>query len=160
MIVLSLGSNIGNRIENLKKAVEILESEGIEIIKTSSYYQTEPVGYKDQDDFINQVILVNAELSPDDLMKLLLETEKKLGRVREFKNGPRTVDIDIIDYNGQVIDTELVKSPHPRYQDRKFVLVPLKEVYSDFKDPITSESIDKLIDKTIDNSKIEKYNEI
>ena len=126
---LSLGSNMGDRKENIQKAIEALCSSGkVKLTNFSSIYETDPVGYTDQDPFLNMVIEVATTLSPWDLLNLCLEVERELGRKRIIRWGPRTIDLDILLYNNENIKTEHLKIPHPRMKERAFVLVPLAEI--------------------------------
>lgn len=152
MVVLSLGSNIGNRQENLRKAIIGLNSAGLEILKISSIYETEPVGFKDQDNFYNIILTTEYSKEPYKLLSEIHKIETELGRVREFKNSPRTIDIDIVTFNDQKIDNESLIIPHKEYMNRKFVLIPLAEIEPDFmfRDNRTvRETLDECKDNTL-----------
>ncbi|WP_412096017.1 2-amino-4-hydroxy-6-hydroxymethyldihydropteridine diphosphokinase [Bacillus sp. PS06] len=126
---ISLGSNIGDRSHYLDEAVKFLQfEEHIEVVEVSSIYETAPVGYVEQDSFLNMVIKVNTSLTPLDLLKVIQEIENELGRKREIRWGPRTIDLDILLYNNENIETEKLIIPHPRMKERAFVLVPLMEI--------------------------------
>jgi len=126
---LSLGSNLGNRKENLQRAVEALAAHpGIRLAASSSIYETEPVGFRDQPRFLNSVIEVETELSPGELLDVAHGIENDMGRVRTFKWGPRVIDVDILIYDGACEDSEKVIIPHPRMLERAFVLAPLAEI--------------------------------
>lgn len=126
---IGLGSNIGERYNNLIEAVSSLHRhKEIKLVKSSSIYETLPVGYTEQDDFLNMVIQLETTLSPDELLKLCLQIEKDLGRKREIKWGPRIIDLDILLYNQENIETENLIVPHPRMHERAFVLAPLLEL--------------------------------
>ncbi|WP_114457785.1 2-amino-4-hydroxy-6-hydroxymethyldihydropteridine diphosphokinase [Halanaerobium sp. MA284_MarDTE_T2] len=128
-IYLGLGSNIDPRKSYLKKAVlEINRLPQTKVTKKSSIYETKAVGYKDQDDFLNAVIKLESRLSPENLLKKLLKIEKKLGRIRTKKWGPRTIDIDILLYGDKKYKSENLKIPHSRMTERAFVLIPLAEI--------------------------------
>lgn len=128
-VYLSLGSNIGNRIQLLENAIETIERLPNTILKQkSSYYETDPVGYTNQDKFINQVIEIATELDPYHLLEHCLNIEQSLGRVRLERWGPRTIDIDILLYEGFTSSTETLTVPHPRMTERQFVLIPLNEI--------------------------------
>lgn len=131
---LSLGSNMGDKVSQLKNAVAALE-ENIEIkrIKRSGFYTTAPVGYLEQDDFVNAVIEIETALEPEALLKYCQEVEHKLNRVRTIRWGPRTIDIDILLIDGYTSQTEILSVPHPRMHERAFVLVPLCELDSTIK---------------------------
>ncbi|WP_336824267.1 2-amino-4-hydroxy-6-hydroxymethyldihydropteridine diphosphokinase [Sporosarcina sp. USHLN248] len=135
---LSIGSNIGDRYEHLKEAVHALHSnEKIEVADVSSIYETSPVGYIDQADFLNLAVCVNTELKVQELLKVCQQIENGLGRVREIRWGPRTVDLDILLYNNDNIETENLVVPHPRMHERAFVLVPLLEIAPGISHPAT-----------------------
>jgi len=126
---LSLGSNLGNRKEFLKDALKALVSyPEIELTNASSIYETDPVGYSDQGNFLNMVVQVQTSLSAEQLLEICLQTEKELGRIRDIRWGPRTVDLDILLFNNENIKSEKLIIPHPRMHERAFVLVPLLEI--------------------------------
>ena len=155
MIILGIGSNLsssyGDRFQNILKALSFLKSSNIEIIKISSFYETPSYPDKNNPKFINVVICIKTHLKPLNLMQLLLSVENKLGRLRVEKNGPRTCDLDIIDYNNEVIEFVCENmnffAPHQSLSNRNFVLYPLKEIQPLWKHPVTNESIDTLISK-------------
>lgn len=129
---ISLGSNIGNRYDYLVKAIRLLTSYSeIELVDFSSVYETDPVGYKDQGLFLNMVMKIRTAFSAYDLLEVCLRTELELGRKREIKWGPRTIDLDILLYNQENIETENLYIPHPRMLEREFVLIPLLEIDRD-----------------------------
>ena len=121
--VVALGSNIENRKLNLDIAITHLE-ELLQDLKVSPYFETEPVGGPEQDDFINAVVIGSCDLTPEILLAELLKIEDQMGRVREVKWGPRIIDLDLIVYGKQVVDTVFLKLPHPLAQSREFVLIP------------------------------------
>lgn len=131
---IAIGSNIGDRIEYLGNAVkQVNQHEKIKVVNASSIYETDPVGYTNQDPFLNMVIQVKTDLGPYKLLDALLLIEEKLGRKREIKWGPRTLDLDILLYNQENIKSEKLIVPHPRMQERAFVMVPLLEIDSYIK---------------------------
>jgi 2-amino-4-hydroxy-6-hydroxymethyldihydropteridine diphosphokinase len=131
---IALGTNMGDRYKNLVDAIHLLKEEtGIFLVKSSSIYDTVPVGYTEQDDFLNMVIMVRTTLTPHDLLEVCLRIEKELGRKREIKWGPRIIDLDILLYNQENIEAENLIVPHPRMQERAFVLAPLLEIDSSIK---------------------------
>ena len=156
MIILSLGSNIGNKEENLRKARELLTKNNVAITNYSSLYHTEPIGYTDQDNFYNQILQITTKYSPIELLKVINKIETELGRERIFKNSPRTIDIDIICYNKEIVNNDKLIIPHLEYKNRKFVLEPLAEIMPDFRDPESGVIIKKLIDKCTDTTQIKK----
>ncbi|WP_053369051.1 2-amino-4-hydroxy-6-hydroxymethyldihydropteridine diphosphokinase [Bacillus sp. FJAT-27245] len=143
---LSLGSNIGDRFQNLKGAVRLLDSHpSIKVVNCSSVYETDPVGYEDQAPFLNMVIELTTALSPSELLDACLKAELTLGRKREIRWGPRTIDLDILLYNQENIETEKLFIPHPRMVERAFVLVPLYEVAGNIHLPGQSEPLEVLV---------------
>lgn len=126
---IALGSNIGDRFAYLLQAVKALhDHECISVLATSSVYETDPVGYVDQDCFLNMVIKVATSLSPFALLAVTMDIEKQFGRKREVRCVPRTLDLDILLYNHENIETEQLIIPHPRMFERAFVLIPLFEI--------------------------------
>lgn len=129
MILLGLGSNIGDRESNIINAIRKLESTGkISIEKVSSLYSTEPVGVQDQPEFLNAVIAIDTNLSPGELLTVCLNVEKTMGRTRNERWGPRNIDIDILTYRDVVINSRKLCLPHPYLHERNFVLIPLNEI--------------------------------
>ncbi len=129
---IGIGSNLGNRLENINKAIELLrKNHGIKIKKVSSIIETKPVGGPTQENFLNGVIKIKTDLEPMSLLLILQNIEKKLGRVRMIKNGPRSIDLDILLYDNQKINAPGLKIPHPRMLEREFVMKPLLEIESD-----------------------------
>ena len=141
---LGLGTNLGNRKENLSKAIEAISLK-MSISKQSSLYETTAWGYTDQPDFLNQVIQVETELSPLRLLNFLKKTELKLGRVENFRYGPRLIDIDILFYDDLVITTSRLQIPHPMLPERAFVLVPLNEIAPGYIHPVLKKTVAELL---------------
>ena len=131
IVYIGVGSNLGDRLENIRTAFELLERSFIHIIKTSSIIETDPVGGPAQGKFLNCVIKTETILSPEELLRTLHEIEQKLGRTREEVNGPRTIDLDILLYDDLVRSAPELTIPHPRMLERSFVLEPLKEIEPD-----------------------------
>jgi 2-amino-4-hydroxy-6-hydroxymethyldihydropteridine diphosphokinase len=148
---ISAGSNLGERYNYLKRATMLLhQNEKIKVVNASSIYETDPVGYLDQDRFLNMVIKVNTSLGAYELLDAIMAIEKELGRKREIRWGPRTLDLDILLYNQDNINSEKLIVPHPRMQDRAFVMVPLLEIQPDIKLPTKEgsfSSLDSIPDK-------------
>ncbi|WP_214743119.1 MULTISPECIES: 2-amino-4-hydroxy-6-hydroxymethyldihydropteridine diphosphokinase [unclassified Exiguobacterium] len=128
MIYVALGANIGDRAGQLSAAIDEMERVGLHVTKQSSVYETAPVGYTEQPSFYNMVVEVKSRQSAEELLQTLQQIEQRLGRERLFKNGPRTIDLDILFYNGEDIQSEHLTVPHPRMQERAFVLAPLAEI--------------------------------
>tara|TARA_B100000029_G_C17540748_1_gene946624 strand:+ start:947 stop:1459 length:513 start_codon:yes stop_codon:yes gene_type:complete len=155
MIILSIGSNLsskyGDRFTNIDLAVSYLSSYGIKIIKKSSFYETPSYPDSSKPKFINLAIIIETRLPPVDLMSVLIFIEEKLERKRILKNDPRTCDIDIIDYNGKLLNLKYEKLnltiPHKNLNKRNFVLFPIQEINPSWKHPETQEDINSLINK-------------
>ena len=145
--VIGLGTNTGDRAVNLQAAVDALSLlPGTRVTVISPVYETEPVGYADQPDFLNAVACVETELSPRALLGACLGIEAALGRVRLFKNGPRIIDLDLLLYEGVTLQTDELTLPHPRMHLRRFVLEPLAEIIPDYRHPVTGKTIRQLCD--------------
>ena len=144
MIYIGIGSNLGNRIENITKAKYFLDLNGINITKSSSYYETLSWPDPNKPKFINIVVQSNTKASPEKLLKIFKSIEKKLGRKKKSKNSPRTCDIDLISYNQKIL-TGNITIPHKRMHIRNFVLIPLFELNKNWFHPKTNENIKKLI---------------
>lgn len=126
---LSLGSNMGNRLDMLKTAVRLLmEHPSVEVTAISSLYETDPVGFTDQESFLNMVVRLETPLPALELLDICQEIERKLNRERLVRWGPRTIDLDILIYNRDNVESERLTVPHPRMHERAFVLIPLLEV--------------------------------
>lgn len=148
---LALGSNVGDRYYYLKQALQKVNAIGeIEITRMSSIYETDPVGYKNQACFLNMVIEVKTTFSPHDLLLYLQRVERELGRKREVCFGPRTLDLDILLYEEEQIETKSLQIPHPRMTERAFVLIPLKEINKDIVIPGNHHSLTQLIEEAED----------
>jgi len=144
-VYLGLGSNIGNRQEHLDKALGYI-AQRMRLIRQSSVYETEPVGNTDQPKFLNMVCEVKTMLTPEALLVLVKGIEQKLGRSpRHPKDAPRTMDVDILFYGDQVLNSPDLIIPHPRLSKRAFVLVPLNEIAPDMIDPATGKTINQLL---------------
>ena len=151
-----LGSNMGKRKEFLARAKKWMGAEAGIILEESSIYETAAWGNTDQQAFLNQVIILQTKHLPDELMQTLLHIEQQLGRIRTQKFGPRTIDLDILFYDGLVIKTKLVTIPHPAIQERRFVLVPLAELSPRKIHPVYRQSIAKLLQNCTDELAVKK----
>jgi 2-amino-4-hydroxy-6-hydroxymethyldihydropteridine diphosphokinase len=152
---LAFGSNMGNRLANLKAAIYNLTPQ-MAVKNRSSVYETPPWGFTEQAPFLNQVVMVNTYLAPEALLGHLKRLEMALGRTPNFQNGPRVIDIDILFYDDLILDTPQFAIPHPRLHERAFVLVPLAEIAPDFVHPILGKPIHELLDN-VDRSDIKLF---
>src|SRR5699024_5401448 len=148
---IGLGSNIEPRSEYLDRAIKLLENhEEVKIVNRSSIYETEPVDYTKQDKFLNMVIAVETSLSNLELLTYCQEIEIKLGRDRDaqsFDKGPRTIDLDILLFNNENRDLDVLRIPHPRMHERAFVLIPFNEIAPDRILPTSGKRIDELVER-------------
>ncbi|AIK38052.1 MULTISPECIES: 2-amino-4-hydroxy-6-hydroxymethyldihydropteridine diphosphokinase [Bacillus] len=145
VVYVALGSNIGDRYVYLLQAIELLnKNPHIQVEDVSSVYETDPVGYTDQNRFLNLVIKISTNLLPQELLKVTQKVEIDLGRKREIRWGPRTIDIDILLYNQENIEAENLIVPHPRMFERAFVIVPLLEINQDIKQNISRSQVDEM----------------
>jgi 2-amino-4-hydroxy-6-hydroxymethyldihydropteridine diphosphokinase len=139
---IALGSNMENRYDYLLEAIEQVEKHPkIRLVNFSSIYETDPVGYEDQDQFLNMVIQVDTDLDAHELLETCLNIESQLGRKREIRWGPRTIDLDILLFNQENIESENLIIPHPRMRERAFVIIPLLEINHDILIPPTGEQL-------------------
>ncbi len=157
VVYLGLGSNMGNRQDNLDKALGFL-SQRLRVEKVSSVYDTEPVGNTNQPRFLNLVCQVYTRLAPKELLILAKGIESKLGRVLSQSNAPRPIDIDILFYGDQVIETPELVIPHPRLAERAFVLVPLAEIAPDFRHPVIGKTVNELSQRLTETQGVLKLN--
>jgi 2-amino-4-hydroxy-6-hydroxymethyldihydropteridine diphosphokinase len=139
-VYLALGSNVGDRLANLKQAIDSLTPQ-MEVKAKSSVYETPPWGYEDQPKFLNQVVKAKTYLDPEPLLKHLKRLEVALGRQASFPNGPRLIDMDILFYDELILSTSSLVIPHPRLQERGFVLLPLMELSPDLIHPLSKKSV-------------------
>lgn len=156
-IFLLTGGNIGNRLQNLDAALKLIGKIAGPVIQVSSIYETAAWGVTNQAAFLNQVICIRADLKPLQLLHHLLEIELELGRKRVEKMGPRLIDIDILLYNDLIISTPDLVVPHPRMQERRFVLKPLHEIAPNLVHPVLQKTIKQLLDDCTDQLEVIKY---
>lgn len=153
IVYLALGTNLGDRLANLRTAVDALPP-GAAVLKKSRVYETPPWGYEDQPAFLNMVLQGETQLAPEALLKHVKDLEAKLGREASFRWGPRLIDIDILFYDDLVLDTPTLTIPHPRLQERAFVLVPLAEIAPDLMHPRLKKTVRQLT-SSVDRTGIE-----
>jgi len=144
IVYLSLGSNLDNRLANLKEAISALPPQ-MEVKAKSHVYETPPWGYAEQPMFLNQVLMAKTYLEPEPLLRHLKRLEVALGREATFRNGPRSIDMDILFYDDLVLDTPSLIIPHPRLQERGFVLLPLMDIAPDLVHPLMKKSIREMV---------------
>ncbi len=150
-VFLGFGSNIGNKKDNIIKALLILKNTAnINLISFSSLYVTKAYGFTEQDDFLNLVCKVNTELSPFKLLEICKDIEKELGRVKTKKWGPRKIDVDILFYNNLVLNTGFLKIPHLDMIKRDFVLLPICEIDRNFIHPVYNISVGEIEEKIVE----------
>lgn len=155
MVYLALGSNLGDRLANLKQAIAALTPQ-MEVKAKSAVYETPPWGVEDQPKFLNQVIQATTYLDPEPLLKHLKRLEVALGRKESFPNGPRLIDLDILFYDDLVLNAGSLVIPHPRLHERGFVLLPLMDISPDFVHPVSKKSVREMA-AGCDRKGIEKF---
>jgi len=153
-VYLSLGSNVGDREANLRAASDALPPVGVHVERVSSIYETEPVDYLDQPWFLNCVLEARTDLDPQALLHALRSIESELGSQKQFAKGPRKIDLDILLYGEETIDSPDLKIPHPRMLQRRFVLAPLAEIAPDLKHPAWDATATTLLRGLTDPSQV------
>ncbi len=138
---IALGSNLGDKEKNLRRALLLLTQQGVEVVRVSSFLSTEPYGVTDQPQFLNAVACVRTSLAPLALLDVLLATELAMGRVRLRHWGERNIDLDLLLYEDMVLDMPRLRLPHPDMQNRDFVLLPLAEIAPELKHPTLQKTI-------------------
>lgn len=152
---IGLGSNVGDRLSNCRRAIEAIASvRENRILRCSPFYETEPVGEKDQDWFVNGVVEIETSFSPHRLMDFLMAIEKGMGRIRDRRWGPRIIDLDILFYGQSVIEEDGLIIPHPRLAERLFVLAPLSDITPQFRHPVLNQTIAALREKVEGKEKV------
>lgn len=149
-VFLLLGSNLGERLQILQSAAGLIEERVGAIRTASSIYETAPWGVLDQPVFLNQILEVQTELIPEEVLRIILEIEHELGRIRYERWGARVIDIDMLYFNDLVLDSARLTLPHPRLHERRFTLVPLTEIAPDFLHPLLQKTSRELLDNCTD----------
>ena len=152
---LGLGSNVGDRAENLRHAISRMAADDLRILRESSVYETEPRDLAGQPWFLNQVIEIETDLFPRQLLARVLKIERDMGRKRVIAKGPRLIDIDILLYGAAIVSADGLEIPHPRMWERRFVLEPLAELAPDLRDPRTKKTIREML-RTVANQVVRK----
>jgi len=158
-VYLSLGSNLGERAGNLRAAIATLAGVGVRVTKVSSLYETEPVDYLEQPWFLNCVVEAETSLPPLDLLHALRGIEARLGSQKEFAKGPRLLDMDILLYGEETIESRQLQIPHPRMLRRNFVLAPLAEIAPKLKHPSWAANATELFANSTDTSRVKRFAE-
>ncbi|MHB1154434.1 MAG: 2-amino-4-hydroxy-6-hydroxymethyldihydropteridine diphosphokinase [Eubacteriales bacterium] len=162
MVYIGLGSNLGDRQKHITKAIEMLKNtQGITVKTVSPIYETTPVGYSEQPDFLNCVVEIITSLSPYELLDACIFIENELGRKRTMKWGPRTIDLDILFYGELLVASDRLTIPHPLLHERGFVLLPLSDIAPDMLHPKLNVSIKALCEKlNYDTEKIKRFGDV
>lgn len=157
-VFLLIGGNMGDRLQNLHQAIDLLAAACGPVLQQSAVYETAAWGKTDQAAFLNQALLLETSLSAQELITAVLLVEERMGRHRTEKFGPRVIDIDIMFYNNEVIDEPHLTIPHPQMQNRRFALVPLNELAPNFVHPVFNKTIEVLLLECKDELPVINYN--
>jgi 2-amino-4-hydroxy-6-hydroxymethyldihydropteridine diphosphokinase len=142
---LGLGSNMGDREALIRAALAKLDGPDLRLKRTSSFYETEPIGLRDQPWFLNLAAEFETELFPRQLLHRAQRVEREMGRRRTVPNGPRNIDIDVLLYGSAIVKVDDLEIPHPRYRERRFTLAPLAELAPDLRDPVTRQTMREML---------------
>ena len=155
-VYLSLGSNVGERAANLRAVIAALPSAGVRVTRVSAFYETEPVDYLEQGWFLNCVVEGETEVTAEELLRSLREIETRMGSKKLVAKGPRLMDLDILLYGAETIDSPELQVPHPRMHLRRFVLVPLAEIAAEVRHPTLKKAVRELLEETKDRSAVRR----
>lgn len=156
-VYLLLGSNLGDRLQVMHTAIEMLVSEVGSITAMSAVYETAPWGVLDQPSFLNQIVELQTDFAPEEVLRLVLEIEHELGRVRYERWGARVIDIDVLFFGNYIIDSARLTVPHPRLHERRFTLVPLVEIIPFFVHPVLGKTMTDLLAQCQDDSDVHVF---
>ena len=156
-VYLLIGGNLGNRVENLKTAVNLLQIQAGNIMERSAIFETAAWGITDQASFLNQALLLETTYHPGHLLEIILKVETKMGRIRGEKNGPRVIDIDILFFDDLIISEPELTIPHPLIQYRRFALAPMKDLEPLLRHPVLMKTISELFDECPDTLEVHVY---
>lgn len=157
-VFLGLGSNLGNRDQNLKQAIRSLSAEpAVRVRKKSPVYETEPWGVKEQNFFLNQAVEIETSLEPDALLRLCKDIEERMGRKNAMRWGPRTIDADILLFGDRIVKTPELEIPHPKLSERKFILVPLAGIAGNIRVPGLDKTVGVLLKQCPDAGSVRLY---
>jgi 2-amino-4-hydroxy-6-hydroxymethyldihydropteridine diphosphokinase len=159
-VFLSLGTNLGDRVANLRGAIAALEGAGVRVKRVSSFYETEPVDFLEQPWFLNCVVQGETEAGAAELLGALREIEARMGSKKMVTKGPRLIDMDILLYGDQTIATEELQVPHPRMLSRKFVMVPLVEIAAGVKHPSWNGTAEEMLGRVVDTSQVRRIDPV
>ena len=154
---LLLGSNMGNSPERFTEAHTFIETKIGKVTRQSAFYKTAPWGNPHQPDFLNQVIMVQTDLTPFEVLENIFTIEKTMGRIRTVKNAPRIIDIDILFFNNEIIQQKMLTIPHPEIVNRRFVLIPLNELSPRLVHPVLNKTIEQLLLDCTDTQYVKKF---
>ena len=155
-VYLSLGSNVGDRVKNLRAAVAALQTVGVRVTRVSSFYETEPVDFLEQAWFLNCAVEGETDVPALELLRVLRGIELQMGSRKLVAKGPRLIDMDILLYGSEVLDTPELQVPHPRMHLRRFVLVPLAEIAPTLKHPSWPKTVSEMVSATTDSSEVRR----
>ncbi|HET7108191.1 MAG TPA: 2-amino-4-hydroxy-6-hydroxymethyldihydropteridine diphosphokinase [Candidatus Acidoferrum sp.] len=158
-VYIAIGTNVGEREANLLQALRLLPESGVHIRRVSSIYETEPVDYLEQEWFLNMVLEAQTELDALDLLSALRVIEARMGSRKAFAKGPRKIDLDILLYGSETIDTPELQVPHPRMLERKFVLIPLAEIAPGLRHPSWKSGVAHILAGSSDRSAVKRFHD-